>query len=197
MNENNQRKIAAKAVGVHSAKECAYLAAFVALVIVLQLVFAAVPGVELVTVSFIAYSFTFGIKRGCIAATAFALLRQLVFGFFATVLILYFVYFNLLSLLFGWMGKKVRAKAKNLVWLVLIACFCTAFFFLFDNLLTPLWYGYSPRATKAYVLASLPFMAPQIVCTAVSVSVLFLPMVKVFFAAKHTLNVQKKDCGEK
>ena len=185
--KKEQRKSKAKAVGAYSAKECAYLAAFVALVLALQLVFAAVPGVELVTVSFVAYSFAFGIKRGCVAATAFALIRQLVFGFFATVLILYLVYFNLLACLFGWLGKSMRISGKNLIWVVLTACVCTVFFSLFDNVLTPLWYGYSKRAAKAYFFASLPFMLPQVLCTAVSVSVLFLPMVKVFFMAKRSL----------
>lgn len=195
--KKEQRKSKAKAVGVYSAKECAYLAAFVALVLALQLVFAAVPGVELVTVSFVAYSFAFGSKRGCITATAFALLRQLVFGFFATVLILYLVYFNLLALLFGLLGRKMCLSGKNLVWLVLTACLCTVFFSMFDNLLTPIWYGYSPRATKAYLLASLPFMLPQVICTAVSVSILFLPMVKVFFAAKRTLTTTYRAQKEK
>ena len=199
--QKEQRESKAKAVGVYSAKECAYLAAFVALVISLQLVFAAVPGVELVTVSFVAYSFAFGIKRGCIAATAFSLLRQLVFGFFATVLILYLVYFNLLACLFGLLGKKTRANGKNLIWLILTACLCTVFFSVFDNLLTPIWYGYSARATKAYLLASLPFMIPQVLCTAVSVGVLFLPMVKVFFIVKRTLAIRirtkKEDLEEK
>ncbi len=199
--QKKQSKIKAKTVGVYSAKECAYLAAFVALVLALQLVFAAVPGVELVTVSFVAYAFAFGAKRGCIAATAFALIRQLVFGFFATVLILYLVYFNLLALLFGLLGKKLRVSGKNLVWLVLIACVCTVFFSMFDNVLTPLWYGYSARARKAYFLASLPFMIPQVICTAVSVSILFLPMVKVFSMAKRTLTAhfrpQKENFDEK
>ena len=201
MNENQTRKLNAKQVGAYSAKECAYIAAFVALVLALQLVFSAVPGVELVTVSFVAYSFAFGAKRGCIAATAFALIRQLVFGFFATVLILYLVYFNLLALLFGWLGEKMRLSGKSLVWIVLLACECTVFFSIFDNILTPIWYGYSARAAKAYFLASLSFMIPQVICTAVSVSVLFLPMVKVFFMAKRTLALhtrkQKSTFSEK
>ena len=63
-------------VAVRSAKECAYLALFVALQIAAQLLFSALPGVEIVTLLFISYSFVFGVRRGTLAATAFALLRQ-------------------------------------------------------------------------------------------------------------------------
>ena len=187
MQQENQMQKTGKTVGVYSAKECAYLAAFVALVIALQLAFSAVPGVELVTVCFVSYSFAMGAKRGMIAATAFTLVRQLIFGFFATVLILYLVYFNLLALTFGLLGTRASIKRRHLIWLIIIACLGTAFFTVFDNILTPIWYGYSKRAVKAYFMASLSFMAPQLICTAVSVGVLFLPLVKVFFMAKRTL----------
>ena len=72
-----------------SGKECAYLAVFVALVIAAQLLLASIPGVEVVTLLLVTYSFVFGVRRGMIAATAFSLLRMLVFGFSPTVLILY------------------------------------------------------------------------------------------------------------
>ena len=58
-------------------RDCAYIAVFVALVIGAQLALSVVPGLELVTVLFVVFSFTFGVKRGMIAATAFSLLRQL------------------------------------------------------------------------------------------------------------------------
>ncbi len=169
---------------VRSAKECAYLAAFVALVIAAQLALSAIPSVEIITVLFVSYAFVMGARRGMIAATAFALLRQLTFGFFPTVLILYLVYYNLLTLCFGLFGKKIQTKPKNLPWLVLIACACTVCFTMIDNVLTPLWYGYSAQAAKAYFIASLPFMLPQVVCTAVTVSCLFFPLTKAFTLVK-------------
>ena len=98
-----------------SAKDCAYIAVFVALVIVAQLALSLVPGVEVVTVLFVAFSFAFGVRRSMIAATAFALLRQIAFGFYPLVLILYLVYFNLLALLFGFIGKRAGATPKNLL----------------------------------------------------------------------------------
>ena len=174
-------------MAVRSGKECAYLAVFVALVIASQLVLAAVPGVEVVTVLFISYAFAFGVRRGEIAATAFSLLRQLIFGFSPTVLILYLIYFNGLAALFGWFGNLVKKPLSALWWIVVTACLCSLCFTMIDNLLTPLWYGFSQRATRAYFNASLPLMIPQVVCTALSVSVLFLPLQKAFTIIKKGL----------
>ena len=181
------KKKTKKQIVVRSGKECAYLAVFVALVIVAQLVLSALPGVEVVTVLFVCYAFVFGVRRGLIAATAFSLLRQLVFGFTPTVLILYLVYFNGLVALFGWLGKVVKKPLRALWWIVLVACVCTACFSLLDGIITPIWYSFSKRATQAYFMAALPFMIPQIICTAVSVGVLFFPLQKAFKFVKKGL----------
>ena len=167
----------------HSAKECAYLAVFVAVTIALQALLSVVPGVELVTVMFVAYSFAMGAKRGVIAAVAFSLLRQFVFGVYPKVLVLYLLYFPLLAVCFGCLGKRIK-PVKGLFWVVAIACCCTVCFTLTDNVLTPFWLGYTARDAKLYFLASLPFMIPQIVSTAISVAVLFLPLYKVFKSIK-------------
>jgi energy-coupling factor transport system substrate-specific component/cob(I)alamin adenosyltransferase len=164
----------------HTAKECALLAVFVAVVIAAQTVLSAIPGVEIVTVLFVSYSFVVGWKRGILAATAFSLLRQIIFGFFPTVLILYLVYYNLLTLCFGLLGMMIKEPIKALPLIVLIAYFGTVLFSVIDNIITPLWYGYSAQVTRAYILASLPFMIPQVICTAISISCLFLPLWKVF-----------------
>lgn len=164
----------------NTAKECAILAVFVALLLATQTVLSVIPGVELVTVLFVAFSFAYGSKKGMLAATAFSLIRQLVFGFFPKILILYLIYFNLLTFVFGMVGKRKKSKAKDLWLIVVIACLGTIFFTLFDNILTPIWYGYSAKATKLYFYASLPVVIPQVICTAVSVSVLFLPLTKAF-----------------
>ena len=170
---------------VHSAKECTYLAVFVALVIALQTVFSALPGVELVTVMFVAYSFVMGAKRGMLAAIAFSLLRQFIFGIYPKVLVLYLVYFPLLALAFGLLGGRIKHPVKGLVWIVLAACLGTVFFTLFDNILTPLWLGYNARDARLYFTASLPILFPQTACTAVSVATLFLPLHKVFSIIKN------------
>jgi len=183
MNERNTKE---KLFG--SAKECAFLAVFVALLIASQLAFSAIPGVELVSVLFIAYSFVFGAGRGVLAATAFSLLRCFLFGFFPTVLALYLLYYNLLVLLFGFLGKRpIRTGWKQLLFLTPVACVCTAAFTGLDNLLTPLFYGYTAQAWKLYALASLYFMIPQVFCTAITVPLLFFPLKKTFLLAKRRL----------
>lgn len=178
MYEMNGKKEQKK--GALLAKDCAYIAVFVALTIAAQLCLSVFPGVELVTVLFVTFSFAFGAKRGVIAATAFSLLRQLVFGIYSTVLILYLVYFNLLTWLFGFLGKRVKANAKNLVWLTVVACGCTLLFGVIDGILTPLWYEYTAKAAKMYFYATFTVTIPQMVCTAVTVGTLFLPLVKIF-----------------
>lgn len=186
MNGESREKKSKYAI-VKSAKECAYLAVFVALVIAGQVLLSALPSVEIVTVMFVGYSFVFGVKRGMLAATAFSLLRQFVFGVYPTVLILYLLYFNGLAAVFGGLGRRVKKPLKNLWWIVLLACVCSASFTLMDNILTPLWYGYSARVTKMYFTASLPIMITQVVCTAVSVGALFVPLEKTFQLAKKGL----------
>ena len=187
MNDKNRQKITNGKTRANMAKECAYLAVFVALVIALQVVFAMVPGVELVTVMFVSYAFVFGWKRGMIAATVFTLLRQVIFGAYPTVLVLYLVYFNLLTLVFGLWGAKIKKPIRALPWVVIAACFATACFTMLDNLLTTFWYGYSQRAREVYFMASLPVMTSQIICSAASVAVLFIPLQMVFARVKRSL----------
>lgn len=184
MKTSRERK---KRIAAHSAKECAYIAVFVALVLALQLVLAALPNVEVVSALFICYAFVFGVRRGTAAATAFALLRQLVFGFFPTVLVLYLVYYNALTALFGWLGKRTLRPFKSLPLVVALACICTVGFTMFDNVITPLWYGYSAQAAKAYFVASLPFLGTHVVSVGVSTAILFFPLTKAFSYISKTL----------
>lgn len=181
MNGKNGAKITLKG----TAREIAQIAVFVALVIASQFALSFVPGVEIVTLLFVAYAFTFGVRRGILAATAFSLLRQIVFGFFPTVLILYLVYYNLLTVSFALLGKKVKSPLKSLWWLVLVACLCTVVFTLLDDVITPLWYGFTKEAARAYFVSSLPVMFPQTICTAVTVGTLFFPLYKVFSLIKR------------
>lgn len=178
MNDEIRQNKKSKKTVIRSAKECAFIATFTAVLLLAQFALSFLPSVELVTVLFTAYAFATGARRGMLTATAFALLRQLLFGFFPSVLILYLIYYNLLALVFGWIGKRAKACVKNLPWQVAIACVCTACFTLLDNVITPLWYGFSAEATKAYFLGSLPFMFPQVFCTGIAQTFLFLPLVR-------------------
>lgn len=181
MSDNNRAKITVK----NTAKELAQLAVFVALVIAAQFALSFIPGVEIVTLLFVSYAFAFGIRRGMLAATAFSLLRQLLFGFFPNVLVLYLLYYNALAALFGFLGKRVEKPLKNLWWIILLACLCTACFTMLDNIITPLWFRYTKKAARAHFIASLPVMFPQIVCTAVTVGGLFFPLYKAFCLIKR------------
>ncbi len=181
--KNEEKKLHRKLV-LRSAKESAYVAVFVALLIAVQLALSLLPGIELVTVLFIAFAFVFGKGMGMAAATAFSLIRQIVFGFFPNVLVVYLVYYNLLTALFGFLGKRFSTPKGKMVILVAVACVCTVFFTLIDCVITSLWYAYTRAAVRIYFKASLTFMIPQVVCTAVSVGGLFLPLYAVFSRLK-------------
>ncbi|MBQ8290957.1 MAG: hypothetical protein IJX88_00400 [Clostridia bacterium] len=169
------------------AKECTYIAVFVALAIAGQLALSVLPNVEVVTVLFVCYAFVFGVRRGMVAATAFSLLRQLVFGFFPTVLALYLIYYNVLALSFGLLGRCKARGWKTLSFAVLLACVCTAGFTLLDNVLTPLWYGYTKRAAQLYFAASLPIMATHLLSVFITVALLFFPLTKAFATVRSGL----------
>lgn len=169
-------------------RECAYIAVFVALLLVAQLCFSFIAGIELVTVLFVAYSFTFGWERGVISAVAFSLLRQLVFGFFPHVLCLYLLYYPLLTLVFGLLGKDKTVTLKALFPVILFACLGTLVFCLLDLAVAALWLHLTGEAFKVYALASLPVALTQLACTAVTVGGLFLPLHKAFSLAKKGLS---------
>lgn len=61
-----------------------------------------------------------------------------------------------------------------------VAALCTVSFSLLDDVITPLFYGYSRSAALAYFYSSFTAMLPQTVCTVVTVGGLFLPATSVF-----------------
>lgn len=169
----------------YSAKEVARTAVFTAMAIGVQYALSAIPFVEIVTLLFAVYSYAFGGLRGALAAVAFALLRQLLFGVFPVVLILYLIHFPLLALAFGALRKTRLSGWKLLAAAVALAVTFTVGFTLLDNLLTPLYYSYTPRAARAYFNASMPFLIGQSVCVAATMGSLFLPLVKTIKKVKQ------------
>ena len=170
-----------------TAKEYTYIAVFIAVTIAAQLVLSAIPGVEVVTVLFITYAFVFGAMRSVFAALAFSLVRQLVFGFFPNVLILYLAYYSLLSVTFGLLGKVLSPDFRGVTLLVGIACIFAVAFTAMDCVITPLYFGYSAGAWKSYFLASLPVMGTQALCVGVTMACLFLPLHRAFSFVKSRL----------
>ncbi len=110
-----------------SAKNLAMSAVCVALLIAVQFVLGFVPGVELVTVILLAFCYAFGIFYGLLSATAFSLLRCLVFGFVPNVVVLYLVYYNLFALLFGFAGRRKISVYIGLVLPVIVGALCLYF----------------------------------------------------------------------
>lgn len=170
------------------AKECAFIAVFVAVLLASQLALSAIPGVEVITALFAVYSFCFGYRRGWISATAFSLIRQFLFGFFPNVLVLYLVYYNLFVTVFAFLGTKIKRVVTGMVVIVPTACACTATFTLLDCVITPLFYGFSAKASNAYFYASLPIMLSQTVCAGISTALLFLPLWRTFLLVKRIIN---------
>ena len=229
-------------------KEIAYIAITCALLLGGQFVFSFVVGVEIVTLILVCFSFVFGARRGAVCAVAFSLLRCAIYGFYPTVIILYLIYYPLLALVSGLLGKcknlsspafavivnillvsisavcavcyfaniiKVASvyaiTIKVLLWVIFSLCLIlctvydciyfsrieakgeilkvvllasvgavmTAIFTLLDDVITPLFWGYTRLTALAYFYASFTAMLPNIVCTVVSVCTLFLPLTAV------------------
>ena len=162
-----------------SAREVAYVAVMTALLIAAQYALAAVAGIELVTALFLPFCTVFGVRRGCMVATCFSLLRCVVFGAMLSVVALYLVYYPLFAAAFGALGRASRgfSPAGKLASTAALAALLTPCFTLIDDVLSPLITGVR---FLPYFYASLPVMAVQTVCAAVTVSLTFLPLFRVF-----------------
>ena len=166
---------------MRTAKELAIIGMYTALLIGGQFVLSFVSGIEIVTVLFLVFCYRFGVKRGIIVATAFSLLRCFIFGFMVNVIILYLVYYNLFAVAFGFIGAKLKnnISIKKVIVLTITACVFTILFTLIDDIITPLYYGFTLNATKAYFIASIPVMLPQIVCTIITCALFIYPLSKL------------------
>ncbi|MGN0823590.1 MAG: hypothetical protein ACI4MB_00820 [Candidatus Coproplasma sp.] len=164
------------------AKDFAIIGVFTALLLGGQFALSFVAGIEVVTVLLLTFAYHFGFRRSLIVANAFCILRCFIFGFFPTVVILYFIYYNLFVLLFAFVGKKFKGRlsAVKLVIIVSTAALANACFTLLDDVITPLFYSFDQAATKAYFIASLYTMATHVVCTIITVTLLFPPLISIF-----------------
>ena len=165
-------------------KDIALISMYSALLVAVQYALGFVAGVELVTVMLLSFSYYYGYRRGIIVAICFCLLRCLIWGFYPTVFILYIIYYPVFALSFGLLGNKFNnleiKDIYKLIIVVIISVLFTCFFTLLDDVITPLFYGFNLDSTKAYFISSLPTMLTQVICTLISVSVLFPVLVKLF-----------------
>lgn len=171
---------------MNKGKQIALIAIYTALLIGGQLVLSGIVGVEIITALLVCFCFRFKVLNGISVATAFSLLRCFIFGFFPSVIILYLIYFNLLALIFGLIGKAFSSKLSwgAVVVCVVLTAVLTACFTLLDDIISPLYYGFSQKATKAYFIASLPIMATQVVVSSITVALLIFPLYKCFEIVK-------------
>ncbi|MBR6788701.1 MAG: hypothetical protein IKM44_02720 [Clostridia bacterium] len=171
---------------MRSVREITLISSFVAILVGGQLALSWATGVEVVTVLFVTFSYHFGVRRSLAVATAFSLLRCLLFGFFPNVLILYLIHYNLFAVIFGALGRIFRynVNVKIHLWLIGLSIFMAVCFTLFDDIITPLFYQYTSEATIAYFFSSLYAMIPQTICSAVTVAVLGRPLLKAYEIVK-------------
>jgi hypothetical protein len=171
---------------MRTAKEIAVVSLFVALLIGGQLALSMISGIEVVTVLAVTFCYRFGFVRGAVALTAFSLLRCFLFGFMPNVIILYLLFYNILALVFSLLGRAFNRKVsvKAIVCLTVTAVIFTVFFTALDNVVTPMFYGFSNRVWKIYATASFATVIPQVICSAITVPLLSYPLIKIFKTIK-------------
>jgi hypothetical protein len=153
----------------------------VALLIGGQMALSGVSGIEIVTVMLLCFCFHYGIRHGIAVATTFSLLRCFFFGFQINVIVLYLVYYNVFALFFGWLGKRItgRISLPKLCVIVASAMVFTVLFTMLDNVITPLIFAFHKNAAAVYFAQSLYALVPQTICTMATVSILFVPLIKI------------------
>ena len=77
-------------------------------------------------------------------------------------------------------------QGRELATVTALAAVCTVMFTLLDDVITPLFMGYSAETATAYFYTGFMAMLPQTICAAVSVFVLFLPLKKAFYSVKRS-----------
>lgn len=103
------------------AKEIAFIAVEVALLIGGQAVLYPVAGVEIVTVLLLTFSWSFGPRAGVMSAICFCFLRCALWGFYPSAFVLYIIYYPLFALLFGFLGKVGDAAYAHLpIWSLIV-----------------------------------------------------------------------------
>lgn len=184
---------------MRAAKEVALAGVYTALMIGAQFALGWVAGIELVTALFSAFALYFGARRALLVANAFSLLRCFVFGFFPAVIILYLIYYNIFAIVFALIGGRLGRKItpRKLAVTVLAAAVMTIFFTALDDVITPLYFGYTLKAARAYAVASLAALIPQVVCAVVSVAVLTPALTRIFSCLNFADSRKKPNPAEK
>ena len=179
-----------------SAKEIASTAIFVAILTVSQVILSAINGIELVTVLLAGFAFGCGLRRGFLAVNIFIVIRTVLFGFYPSIMILYFSYYNLFVLVMGLIGRRARHDLETrsfAISLVAVIVLVLAFTVL-DDIITPLYYGLDWNTTKGYWIMSLTAIIPQEICAVLTMPLLFPIIVKTL--NRHTNRKETRALNE-
>lgn len=118
------------------------------------------------------------IKVSKIYKPAINIMLWVIFGLFTAS----FVAFNAL-LIAKKMGKG-SASLLRLISFTAIAAVCTIIFTLLDDVITPLFFGYTRISTMAYFYSSFTAMLPQTICTVVTVGTFFIPLTDAMYKVR-------------
>ena len=121
-----------------------------------------------------------------------ALKRKFVQIFFCVLFCLFAAALVGYDLLF--LKKKGGKIAQTVLFMTAIACFSTVCFTLIDDVVTPLFFGYTSDAAYAYFVASFLAMLPQTACSFATVCLLFVPITKIFDKFLKTFDKRGKLC---
>ena len=77
-----------------------------------------------------------------------------------------------------WARAQQKSELSLLASAASAAAIMTVLFTLSDDVITPIFYGYSKEAAAAYFYGGFLAMLPQTVCAAISVFALFLPLTR-------------------
>ena len=132
-----------------------------------------------------------GIACACVLLYALDLIQVSRF-YKVTLCVLLWIIFALciaLCIAFDVLFALARRGKGNAEWLKVIAftaaaAVCTVCFTLLDDVITPLFFGYTRLSALAYFYTSFTAMLPQTVCTIVTVGLLFLPITKTLVTVR-------------
>jgi len=154
------------------AKDIALIGLLSASITAGKLVLSFVPNVEIVTLLFIAYTVTFGLKRSLLVSFIFSTTEILIYGF-STWLLVYYIIWPSLIIITSLMSKRVKSEYG---YAILGSLFGFSFGFIFA-IVESLFYGISYGVV--YWVSGIPFDLIHGVSNAIVILLLFKPLVKV------------------
>ncbi len=157
-------------------KDITTVAVMTALLICVQFALSGIAGVEIVTVLFVTFCVSHGVRKSLLTAVAFSLLRCMLFGTIVNVILLYLIHFCTVALFFGNLKNTWVCKFPIVI---VFAVLATVSFTMLDNIISPIFYSVK---FMPYFITSLPVMATQCVNVAITFAILFMPLKAVFTA---------------